>query len=127
MGSFMSDAELHAFLDARLSGGPDREVGLSLTVPDVSGGVLVVTEPDGASYARVSLPASDWLPASARQVTTAAPVIFADPLEDWGIIQGFFVTDAAGVPSIGFRVGGEEAYNVVAGSTEVNVRPRISE
>ena len=127
MGSFMSDAELHAFLDARLSGGPDREVGLSLTVPDVSGGSLVVTEPDGASYARVSLPASDWLPASARQATTVAPVIFADPLEDWGIVVGYFITDGAGVPAVGFKVGGEEAYDVKAGSTEVNVRPRISE
>lgn len=127
MASFMSDAELHALLDARASGGPDREVGLSLTVPTVSGGVLVVEEPAGASYARVALPAADWLPAASRSVTTAGPVIFADPLEDWGIVQGYFITDGAGVPAVGFRVGGEEAYNVVAGSTEVNVRPRISE
>lgn len=127
MASFMSDAELHAFLDARASGGPDRQVGLSLTVPVVSGGVLVVTEPDGASYARVSLPAADWAAASARQVTTAGPVVFADPLEDWGVVVGYFLTDGSGQPAIGFKVGGEEAYNVVAGSTDVNVRPRISE
>lgn len=126
MASFMSDAELHAFLDARASGGPDRQVGLSLTIPVVSGGALVVTEPDGASYSRVSLPAADWPLASARSVE-AGPVVFADPLEDWGIVQGYFLTDGAGVPAIGFRVGGEEAYNVVAGSTDVNVRPRISE
>ena len=119
----MSDSELHAFLDARLSAGPDREVGLSLTVPEVSGGSLVVTEPDGASYARVSLPASDWLPASARQAS-CGQVVFASPLEDWGVVQGWFVTDGAGVPSIGFLAG--EAMSVTAGAPEVVVYPRVS-
>jgi len=123
MASFMSDTELHALLDALASGGPDREVGLSLTVPAVSGGVLVVTEPDGASYARVALPASDWSPASALEVTCGA-VVFASPLEDWGVMQGWFVTDGSGVPSIGFLAG--EATAIRAGSPEVVVYPRIS-
>ena len=120
----LPDAEVHAALDALASGGPDREVGLSTTLPEVVGGVLTnVTEPDAADYARVELPASDWLPAEGRAVQTDGPVIFADPVSDWGVIVAYFVTDGAGVPSIPFLAG--EAIDLVAGSTEVNVTPRI--
>jgi hypothetical protein len=121
----LPDDEVHAALDALASGGPDREVGLSLTVPEVVGGVLTnVTEPAAADYARVTLLAADWLPASGRAVQTDGPVIFADPVDDWGVVVAYFVTDGAGVPSIAFLAG--EAVDVVAGSTEVNVTPRIS-
>jgi hypothetical protein len=116
----LPDDEVHAALDALASGGPDREVGLSLTVPEVVGGVLTnVTEPAAVDYARVAVPAADWLPAAGRAVQTDGPVVFADPVSDWGVVVGYFATDGAGVPSIGWQAG--DAIDVVAGSTDVNV------
>ena len=120
----LPDDEVHAALDALASGGPDREVGLSLTVPEVVGGVLTnVTEPVAVDYARVALPATDWLPASGREVLTDGPVIFASPVSDWGVVVAHFVTDGAGVPSIATLAG--EALDIVAGTVEVSVTPRI--
>jgi hypothetical protein len=114
----LPDDEVHAALDALASGGPDREVGLSLTVPEVVGGVLTnVTEPVAVDYARVALPATDWPAAAGRAVQTDA--VFADPVSDWGVVVGYFITDGAGTPSIGWQAG--DAIDVVAGSTDVNV------
>lgn len=120
----LPDAEVHAALDAIASGGPDREVGLSLTVPELVDGVLTnVTEPSAAGYSRVALPAADWLPASGRQVTTDGPVVFASPVDDWGVVVASFVTDGAGVPSIATLAG--EGVEILAGSPEVTVTPLI--
>jgi len=114
---------VHAMFDAIASGGPDRQVGLSLTpITAGEGGLSGVTEPAAASYARVALPASDWAAAADRAVQ-ADTVVFADPVEDWGVPVAYFLTDGAGVPEIPFAI---RAKNVTAGSSALQVTPRIS-
>jgi len=123
----LPNAEVHPMLAARAGGGPDRQVGLSLTPITVApGGLSGITEPDAASYARVSLPASAWAAPSGRAVEATAPVFFPDPAEDWGVVVAYFLTDAAGVPQIPFAVGGSGGVKVSAGSSAVNVHPRIT-
>ena len=117
------DSVANAMLDAVASGGPDRQVGLSVTpITVTSSGLSGITEPAGASYARVALPASAWSAASGRTVQ-ASVVQFSAPAEDWGTPVAYFLTDAAGVPEIPVKL---IALNVAAGSSAVKVTPRIS-
>jgi len=89
-----------------------------------SAGLSGVTEPVGGGYARVSLPASAWSAAVNRtiQATTAT---FPAPTGDWGVVVAWFLTDAAGVPSIpfAFDAGG---MSVAAGSSAPKVTPVIT-
>lgn len=122
---FLADSEVNAALDARASGGPDREAGLSLTEPELVGGALTnITEPDAADYARVPVPASSWDAATNRAVT-ADPVLFADPVSDWGLIGWGFLTDGAGTPTIPQKFA--QAIEVEAGGSEVGFTPVIED
>lgn len=122
---FLADVEVNAALDAVASGGPNREAGLSTTEPVLAGGVLTnITEPDAADYDRVPVPASSWNPAAGRSVT-ADPVLFADPVSDWGFIGWGFLTDGSGTPTIPIKFA--QAISVDAGGSEVGFTPRIED
>lgn len=121
---FLPDAEVHRALNAVCQGGPDREAGLSTTEPKLVGGVLTnVTEPDAADYARVPVPASSWAPAVDRRAT-AGPVVFADPVSDWGVIGWWFLTDGTGTPSLPQKVA---AVNVQAGGAALSFTPVVED
>jgi hypothetical protein len=122
----LPDSAVHVALDALASGGPDRQLGLSTTPITVTGGGLTgITEPGAASYDRVDVAAADWDDAADRAAQTSAPVFLPDADEDWGVVVAYFLTDGAGTPQIPFRIG-DGGRHVPAGSTAINVRPRIT-
>lgn len=122
----LPNSVIHVALDAIASGGPSRELGLSTTPITVTAeGLTGVTEPDAASYARATVDPGDWADAADRAVSTSAPVFLPDADEDWGVVAAYFLTDDVGVPEIPFTVAGG-GINVPAGSTAINVRPRIT-
>ena len=122
----LPNSAVHAALDALAGGGPDRELGLSLTPITVTEeGLDGITEPTAASYARASVPASAWAAAADRAVETTAKVYLPDADEDWGVPVAYFLTDGAGVPEIPVRVAAGGVL-VPAGATGVNVHPRLT-
>jgi hypothetical protein len=122
---FLADSEVNAALDARASGGPNRQAGLSLTEPVLAAGVLTnITEPAAADYARVAYPASEWAAASDRSVT-GDPVVFADPVSDWGVVGWAFLTDGAGTPTIPQKFA--HPVDIKAGGSDISFTPAITD
>lgn len=121
----LPNVEVHAALAAIGPAGPNRQVGLSTTPLAVtSSGLSGVNEPDAPSYARPDLPASAWDDPAERAIE-APQVAFPAPLDDWGTVVAWFLTDGDGNPSIPFSLD-DGGTNVAAGSTPPKVTPRIT-
>lgn len=72
---------------------PTIYVALSTAAPGDDGSTIA--EPSGGSYARKSTSGSDWAAASARALSNAAALEFAEATGSWGTITHFALYDAA--------------------------------
>jgi hypothetical protein len=94
---FLTDASVDALLDLFAGTGhgsafpSSYDVALSKTQPNNNG--TGVTEPSGAGYARVDIPAASWGAAATRQKTNSVAVTFAQPTGDWGVVGWFCLYD----------------------------------
>jgi hypothetical protein len=120
---FLPDEAVHAALAAVTN--QTRWCGLSTTEPvlQADGTYTNVTEPAVNSYARVQVPASDWSAPADR--FTQCEVLFADPVDDYGVVVAWVHFDAATGGTADLAGVTADGTDLVAGTSNVTVICRI--